>query len=107
MSKKKDTQWVLVETVSMFRNRYMVEVPVGKDQYGHDKAEWALDTVTCNDAKEFSQEYLGENIISHRVVTKKEALAMCDVDNSYCKSWDKDHKINTFFTSKAEHLKDV
>ena len=67
--KKIETQWVLVETVSTFRERYMVEVPVGIDRYGKDKADWALDTVTLEEAKEFSQEHLGETIVSHRVVT--------------------------------------
>ncbi len=45
-----EKQWVLVECVSQFRQRYMVEVPVGTDQYGKDKSEWALDTVTMNEA---------------------------------------------------------
>ena len=83
--KKIETQWVLVETISTFRERYMVEVPVGIDQYGKDKADWALDTVTLEEAKEFSQQHLGETIVSHRVVTKEEALAMCDKDNDYAR----------------------
>ena len=36
-----EKQWVLVEAVSTFRTRYMVEVPVGIDDYGNDKAKWA------------------------------------------------------------------
>ena len=96
MSKK--TQLVLVETVSMFRMRYVVEVPVGTDDFNNDKSLWALDTVTMNEAEEFSQEHLGETIVSHRVVSKKEALALCDIDNDYTKSWSKDKKIETFFT---------
>ena len=104
--KKIETQWVLVETVSMFRERYMVEVPVGVDRYGKDKAEWALDTVTLEEAKEFSQEHLGETIVSHRVVTKEDALAMCDKDNDYAKKWNDELKIKTFFTSMAEHIRE-
>jgi hypothetical protein len=104
--KKIETQWVLVETVSTFRERYMVEVPVGIDQYGKDKAEWALDTVTLEEAKEFSQEHLGETIVSHRVVTKEDALAMCDKDNDYAKKWNDELKIKTFFTSMAEHIRE-
>jgi bifunctional ADP-heptose synthase (sugar kinase/adenylyltransferase) len=96
MSKK--TQLVLVETVSMFRMRYVVEVPVGTDDYNNDKSLWALDTVTMNEAQEFSQEHLSETIVSHRVVSKKEALALCDIDNDYTKNWSKDKKIETFFT---------
>ena len=104
--KKIETQWVLVEAVSMFRERYMVEVPVGVDRYGRDKADWALDTVTLSEAKEFSQEHLGETIVSHRVVTKEEALAMCDKDNDYARVWNDELKIKTFFTTMAEHIQD-
>ena len=105
MKKKELTQWVLVECVSTFRERYMVEVPVGVDNYGKDKSEWALDTVTMNEAKEFSQEHLGEQIVSHRVVTKEEALALCDVDNDYGSSWDEATKMKNFFTTWKEQEK--
>lgn len=104
MKKIEKTQWVLVEAVSMYRHRYMVEVPVGTDAYGKDKAEWALDTVTMEEAKEFSQEHLGETIISHRVVTKEDALALCDKDNDYCKTWNDELKTENFFTTLAEHI---
>ena len=93
MTKKEteETEWVLVEAISQFRERYMVEVPKGK-------AEYALDTVVMNEAQEFSQEHLGEVIVSHRVVSFEEALKMCDKDNHYCKAWDTDKKIDAFFT---------
>ena len=99
---KTDTQWVLVDCVSTFRIRYMVEVPVGIDKYGKNKVDWALDTVTMNEAKEFSQEHIGEQIVSHRVVTKEEALVLCDVDNDYCSSWDEELKVKNFFTTWKE-----
>lgn len=91
----KKTEWVLVDTVSMFRMRYMVEVPIGKKEY-------ALDSVTLNEAKEFSQEHIGETIVSHRVVSKKEALDICDQDNSYCASWSNSQKESNFFTHEGE-----
>ncbi len=97
MTKKEETEWVLVEAISQFRERYMVEVPKGK-------AEWALDTVTLNQAQEFSQEHLGEVIVSHRVVSFEEALKMCDKDNHYCKHWDTDKKIDAFFTKEGENI---
>jgi len=105
LRKKEPTQWVLVECVSTFRERYMVEVPVGVDDYGKNKADWALDTVTLNEAKEFSQEHIGEQIVSHRVVSKEEALALCDVDNDYGSSWDEELKIKNFFTTWKEQEK--
>jgi hypothetical protein len=104
--KKIESQWVLVEAISTFRQRYMVEVPVGIDRHGKDKTLWALDTVTLEEAKEFSQEHLGETIVSHRVVTKEEALVMCDKDNDYTKVWNDEMKIQAFFTTMAEHMRD-
>lgn len=95
MSKKK---YVLVECVSTFRMRYVCEVPEGIDEQGNDKSLWALDTVTTNEAKEFSQEHLGEQIVSHRVLSEKDVLQLCDVDNDYCSSWSKKQKLNTFVT---------
>lgn len=92
---KENTQWVLVETVSMCRHRYMVEVPVGE-------STWALDSVVMEEAKEFSQEHLGETIASHRVVTEEEAISLCDVDNNYCASWSDEKKKEVFFTSSID-----
>lgn len=87
-----ETEWVLVECVSQFRMRYMVEVPKGK-------ADWALDTITCAEAKEFSQEWLGETIVSHRALdSKQEALDLCREGNGYAASWEDDKLVETFFT---------
>jgi len=75
--------------------------------YGKDKAEWALDTVTMEEAKEFSQQHLGQTIVSHRVVTKEEALALCDKENDYAKKWNDELKVKTFFTVMTEHIADL
>lgn len=83
---KPETELVLVETVQMFRHRYLVEVPKGK-------ADWALDSVTCEEVAEMSQRHLGETITSHWVVTKEEALELFDQDNEYLESWDDDKKL--------------
>ena len=86
------TEWVLVETVSQFRQRYVVEVPTGQ-------ADYALDSVTMEDVKEFSQKHLGETIVSHRVISEKDALDMFDEDNDYLKDWNDDKKMECGFTS--------
>lgn len=90
-----DKVWVLVEAVSTFRMRYMVEAPI-------DHPEYALDDVTMQTAKEFSQEWLGEQIVSHRVMSPAEALVQCDLDNSYCSDWTDEQKMNAFFTKEDE-----
>jgi len=86
-----ETEWVLVDTVSQFRQRYVVEVPKGKSEY-------ALDSVTMEDVKEFSQKHLGETIVSHRVISEKDALDLFDEDNDYLKDWGKEKKMECGFT---------
>lgn len=93
-----DKVWVMVECIQTFRHRYMVEAPA-------DHPEYALDDVTMETAKEFSQEWLGETIVSHRVMSGAEALVQCDLDNSYCSSWTDEQKINVFFTKEGETRK--
>ena len=90
-----EKEWVLVECVSTFRERYMVEVPKGEEL-------WALDTVVMNEAKEFSQKHLGETIVSHRVISEEDALELCDTENDYAKNWNKEMKMNAFFTKEGE-----
>lgn len=97
---KTNTKWVLVETALTYRMRYMVEAPA-------DHPEYALDTVTCEEAKEFSQQFIGEQIMSHRVVPVEEAIAICDVDNDYVNGiygtpWTTEQKMKTFFTSMED-----
>ena len=89
------TELVLVEAVSMFRMRYVVEVPTGCSDY-------ALDTVTMREALEFSQKHLDETIVSHRVISTDEALMLSDVDNDYTKTWSTEKKISTFVTPWKE-----
>lgn len=89
---EQDTKLVMVEAISSFRMRYVIEVPKDKP------TEWALDTVSMEEAMEFSQVHVGENILSHRVITKEEFLRMFDEDNGYLKTWDDDKKLNQFTT---------
>lgn len=76
---------VIVECISTFRMRYVVEVPEGKK-------EWAMDTVVSNEAQEFSQEHLGEQIVSHRVIDEAEYLRIFNEDNAYLASWKDENK---------------
>jgi hypothetical protein len=90
-----ELEWVLVETVETVRMRYMVQVPKGNKDY-------ALDTVIMREAKEFSQKYLDEVIVSHRVVNEDEILTMCNEDNEYCREWTDEKKISVFCTKEGE-----
>ena len=92
---KQGSVWVLVEAIMSYRMRYMVEAPATNPEY-------AMDDVTMEDAKEFSQLALQEVITSHRVVTEDEALTLCDIDNDYTSGWTKEQKIKSFFTKEGE-----
>jgi hypothetical protein len=92
---KSDKVWVKVDCIAQHRVSYMVQAPA-------DHPEYALDTVTLEEAKEFSQEFLGETIFSHRVVSHDEALALCDKENDYLKSWTDEEKIQRLFTKEGE-----
>lgn len=97
--KKKEPEkvWVMVEAIQSFRMRYMVEAPA-------DHPEYAMDTVTMNEAKEFSQEAMPEYITSHRVMTEDQAIDLCDIDNDYTRSWNKEQKLRAFFTKEDEKV---
>ena len=103
---RKETEWVLVDTVQSFKVQYMIEVPRGKK-------EWALDTVVMEEAKEFSQEFIGEQIFSHRVLKLDEALTLCDQVNDYAVEWPQERKLDAFFTAektseeKQSHPEDI
>ena len=77
----------LVETVSVFRMRYVVEAKTASD---------ARDEVTISvgdDFKEFSQLHLDEMISSTREIDQAEYLRVFDEDNVYLKDWTEEQKL--------------
>jgi hypothetical protein len=86
-----EKELVLVECVSSYVMRYVVEVPKGKK-------EWALDTVSMHEAKEFSQRWLGETITSHRVIEHDEFINLCKQDNDYLSHWAPEKMEDSFIT---------
>jgi len=77
----------LVETVSVFRMRYVVEAKTASD---------ARDEVTMSvgdDFKEFSQLHLDEMISSTREIDQAEYLRVFDEDNVYLKDWSEEQKL--------------
>jgi hypothetical protein len=87
---------VLVDAISMFRMRYLVEVEDGKP------CEWACDTVVCQEAKEFGQQHLDEIISSYRVVTEEEAIKIFKQDNSYASEWPEETVKKNAFTMLSD-----
>ena len=97
--KKRDTVWVKVDCINQFRTTYMVETPI-------DHPEYALDDVVMGTCKEFSQEFIGETIVTHRTINTDEALVICDKENDYTKSWSEEQKLKAFFTKTGESRDD-
>ena len=82
----------LVETIDMFRMRYVVEC---------DSLEHAKDVVTMKETEEFSQLHLDETITSTRVIDDTEYLRIFDEDNDYLKEWSEEQKFN--YVHKVEY----
>ena len=95
---------VLVETVSMFRHTYAVELP---DSAPND---WALDDVVCEMSKdspamqEVGQKWIGEETFSHRVIDENEYLRVFDdINGPYFATWSDDRKKDFIFKSEVTH----
>lgn len=90
----KMSKYVMVDAISMFRMRYVIEVP---DDVECTPIEYAKDSVTCEDTREYSQEHLDEVISSCREVTLEEAIEQFRIDNdNYV--WDDATIIKNSFT---------
>jgi hypothetical protein len=100
-------KYVMVDTVSMFRMRYVVEVPddvgdmtmhEGTRKFPTTPIEWAKDSVTVGDVREYSQEHLDEVIVSAREVTLEEAITQYREDNPYLSMWSDEQIIKSGIT---------
>lgn len=72
----------LVETVSMFRMRYVIEAREAE----HASDEFIME-VGKEDFKEFSQHHMDEVIVSTRELSATDYMELFDKDNDYLKSW--------------------
>lgn len=87
------TIWVKVTSFVSYKMEYMVEVPEGHPEY-------ALDTVTRQEAVEYHQEFLDENVSTFTIPYKLEdAIRECKGGdkNTYCSSWSDEQIIKAFF----------
>jgi hypothetical protein len=92
-------KYVVVDAIATYRMRYVVSMEeLQKENLDMIvDPEWALDAVTCEDVEEFSQKYLGEQILEHYVVEEDAILDIFDRDNDYLKEWTREQKL--------EHIK--
>ena len=94
-----DERYVVVTVISTHRMRYCVpasklrELNMDANPDMDELCEWARDEVTMENVKEFSQHWLGEQILDTFVLDEERMLALFDRDNDYLKDWSKDKKI--------------
>lgn len=93
-------KYVKVDCVSTFRQTYMIPwedlQEKNPDVKLDDKLaeEWASDIITCEEANEFSQKFLGEQISSVDIISEDEMIEAFNKDNPLLISeWDRDRKI--------------
>ena len=87
-SEKVEKKLYLVETVSMFRMRYVVEAR----EPGHAEDEFVME-VGKESFKEFSQHHMDEVIVSTRELSAVDYMDLFDKDNDYLKSWSDQEKM--------------
>jgi hypothetical protein len=89
-------KYAIVTAISSYRMRYAIPIEdlqnLNKD--AKVELEWAADAVTCNEVEEFSQLWLGEQIIDVQELDEEQILELFDKDNDYLKNWSRDQKLN-------------
>ncbi len=83
--KNLDKKYVVVTAVASYRIRYAIPMDELQSLNPNHPVEsaWALDSVTCEEVEEFSQQWLGEHIIDHEVVSEEQILQLFNKDNYY------------------------
>jgi hypothetical protein len=61
-----------------------------------------MDTVTMQEAEEFSQDHLGENISRVTEISEEEYMTLFDKDNGYLKNWKPEQKTRFIHDVKYE-----
>jgi hypothetical protein len=89
-------KYVIVTAISSYRMKYCIPVSELQElnpEHPVQPKEWAMDCVTMNEVKEFSQHWLGEQIVEAREMTEEEMLSLFDEENEYLNSWSREKKI--------------
>lgn len=108
-------RYAVVTTTSSFRQRYVI--PLDELQKENEEVqldmpttiEWAQDSVTCEEVKEFSQSFLGEQIIDTFILDEERMLQLFDRDNKYLSegpdAWDTERKLKFIRDWKEKNLR--
>ena len=68
-------KYYVVEAIATYHMKYLIAQP---DDH---QPEWCMDTVTCNEADDLCQNFLGEQILGYKEVDDKQLIT--EVENSY------------------------
>lgn len=106
-----DERYIVVTATSTHRMRYCI--PVSELQKLNTNVditndipkqiEWANDSVSSEEIKEFSQHFIGENIVDTFILDEERMLMMFDRDNDYLADWSKEQKIKYVHDWKEPH----
>jgi hypothetical protein len=99
------SKYMMVDAISQFRMRYVIEVPddcevedIENGKYGCTAEEYAMDSVTCEQTREYTQKHLGETIVSTREVTLEEAIEQYRKEEPLFGQWEDDTIIRNHIT---------
>jgi hypothetical protein len=97
-----EERWVVVTTVSQFRERYAIPVSelnklnntIDITNSPAEQITSAKDLVTMEEVKEFSQEFIGESIVDTFILDKDRILQLFNKDNEYLSDWTDEKKLD-------------
>ena len=89
MKKELEGKYAVITTVSSFRQRYVIPIEALQElnrDFDLDEKEarvWAEEEVVAENVKEFSQHWLGENVLDVDLINLEKALELMRKDNKY------------------------
>lgn len=99
MKKEIEGKYAIATVISSFRQRYVVPVEALQDlNENFDLDEefalvWLEEEVMSERVKEFSQHWLGEQVVDTELVTQERILEIFNNDNKYLEGWTEDKKL--------------
>lgn len=86
-------RYVVVTAISTHRIRYCVPASQLDTDDPAKMIEYAKDSVVMEEVKEFSQDWLGEQIVDTFILDEERVLQLFNRDNDYLKDWPKQQKL--------------
>ena len=101
-----DERYVVTTVISTHRMRYASPVSalekVGELPTIPEAIEWTNDSVTMEEVKEFSQHWMGENIVDTFVLDEERVLQLFDRDNPHVADMTKEEKLKQIHNWKEK-----